>query len=191
MGQDTILDDVTSSEYKYGFETKVDTDIISPGLSEDVIRTISKKKKEPEWMTQWRLDAYAVFLTLEEPDWANVNYPKLDLQTISYYAAPKKVQINSLDEVDPELLVTFEKLGISLDEQKRLTGVAMDIVVDSVSVATTFKKTLNEKGILFCSMSEAIEKHPELVRKYLGTVVPTSDNYYATLNSAVFTDGSF
>ncbi len=191
MGQDTILDDVTSSEYKYGFETKVDTDIISPGLSEDVIRTISKKKKEPEWMTQWRLDAYAVFLTLEEPDWANVNYPKLDLQTISYYAAPQKVQINSLDEVDPELLVTFEKLGISLDEQKRLTGVAMDIVVDSVSVATTFKKTLNEKGILFCSMSEAIEKHPELVRKYLGTVVPSSDNYYATLNSAVFTDGSF
>ena len=191
MGQDTILDDVTSSEYKYGFETKVDTDIIPPGLSEDVIRTISKKKKEPEWMTQWRLDAYAVFLTLEEPDWANVNYPKLDLQTISYYAAPQKVQINSLDEVDPELLVTFEKLGISLDEQKRLTGVAMDIVVDSVSVATTFKKTLNEKGILFCSMSEAIEKHPELVRKHLGTVVPTSDNYYATLNSAVFTDGSF
>ncbi|MBT7382350.1 MAG: Fe-S cluster assembly protein SufB, partial [Flavobacteriales bacterium] len=155
MGQDTILDDVTSSEYKYGFETKVDTDIIPPGLNEDVIRTISKKKKEPEWMTQWRLDAYAVFMTLEEPDWANVNYPKLDLQSISYYAAPKKVQINSLDEVDPELLVTFEKLGISLDEQKRLTGVAMDIVVDSVSVATTFKKTLNEKGILFCSMSEA------------------------------------
>jgi len=191
MSQDELLHEVTASEYKYGFYTDVATDRVPAGLSEDVIRTISAKKNEPEWMTEWRLDAYRVWKEMTEPEWANVHYEKPDFQAISYYAAPVKKQVNSLDEVDPELLKTFEKLGISLDEQKRLSGVAMDVVVDSVSVATTFKKTLAEKGIIFCSMSEAILEHPELVKKYLGTVVPKSDNFYAALNSAVFTDGSF
>ncbi len=189
--QDQILNEVTTSEYKYGFYTDVESDKVPPGLNEDVIRLISAKKNEPEWMTEWRLDAFKIWQSMEEPEWANVTYAKPDFQAISYYAAPKKKQINSLDEVDPELLKTFEKLGISLDEQKRLSGVAMDVVVDSVSVATTFKKTLAEKGIIFCSMSEAIQNHPELVKKYLGTVVPKTDNFYAALNSAVFTDGSF
>jgi Fe-S cluster assembly protein SufB len=189
--QDQILNEVTTSEYKYGFYTDVESDKVPPGLNEDVIRLISAKKNEPEWMTEWRLDAFKIWQSMEEPDWANVTYAKPDFQAISYYSAPKKKQINSLDEVDPELLKTFEKLGISLDEQKRLSGVAMDVVVDSVSVATTFKKTLAEKGIIFCSMSEAIQNHPELVKKYLGTVVPKTDNFYAALNSAVFTDGSF
>ena len=189
--QDQILNEVTTSEYKYGFYTDVESDKVPPGLNEDVIRMISAKKNEPEWMTEWRLDAFKIWQSMEEPEWANVTYAKPDFQAISYYAAPKKKQINSLDEVDPELLKTFEKLGISLDEQKRLSGVAMDVVVDSVSVATTFKKTLAEKGIIFCSMSEAIQNHPELVKKYLGTVVPKTDNFYAALNSAVFTDGSF
>lgn len=188
---DKIIDEVTSSDYKYGFSTEIDSDTIDPGLSEDVIRQISLKKDEPQWMTDWRLDAYKVWKKMDEPDWANVSYSKPDFQNISYYSAVKKKQYDSLDEVDPELLKTFEKLGISLDEQKRLSGVAMDIVVDSVSVATTFKKTLKEKGIIFCSMSEAIKEHPELVKKHLGTVIPKSDNYYAALNSAVFTDGSF
>jgi len=191
QNQDEILDDLTQSEYKYGFYTKVETDKVAPGLNPDVIRMISAKKEEPEWMLEWRLKAYEVFLSMEEPDWANVTYEKPDLQAISYYAAPVKKQIDSLDEVDPELLKTFDKLGISLEEQKRLTGVAMDVVVDSVSVATTFKETLSELGIIFCSMSEAIQKYPNLVREHLGTVVPTTDNYYAALNSAVFTDGSF
>jgi Fe-S cluster assembly protein SufB len=191
LSQDELLHEVTASEYKYGFFTDVETDRVPAGLNEDVIRTISAKKNEPEWMTEWRLDAYRVWTQMTEPEWANVHYEKPDFQAISYYAAPVKKQVNSLDEVDPELLKTFEKLGISLDEQKRLSGVAMDVVVDSVSVATTFKKTLAEKGIIFCSMSEAILEHPELVKKYLGTVVPKSDNYYAALNSAVFTDGSF
>lgn len=191
MSQDELLHEVTASEYKYGFYSDVETDRIAAGLSEDVIRMISAKKGEPEWMTDWRLDAYRVWKEMTEPEWANVHYEKPDFQAISYYAAPVKKQVNSLDEVDPELLKTFEKLGISLDEQKRLSGVAMDVVVDSVSVATTFKKTLAEKGIIFCSMSEAIKEHPELVKKYLGTVVPKSDNFYAALNSAVFTDGSF
>jgi Fe-S cluster assembly protein SufB len=191
MSQDELLHEVTASEYKYGFYTDVATDRVPAGLSEDVIRTISAKKNEPEWMTEWRLDAYRVWKEMTEPEWANVHYEKPDFQAISYYAAPVKKQVNSLDEVDPELLKTFEKLGISLDEQKRLSGVAMDVVVDSVSVATTFKKTLAEKGIIFCSMSEAILEHPELVKKHLGTVVPKSDNFYAALNSAVFTDGSF
>jgi len=191
MSQDELLHEVTASEYKYGFYTDVETDRVPAGLNEDVIRTISAKKNEPEWMTEWRLDAYRVWKEMTEPEWANVQYEKPDFQAISYYAAPVKKQVNSLDEVDPELLKTFEKLGISLDEQKRLSGVAMDVVVDSVSVATTFKKTLAEKGIIFCSMSEAILEHPELVKKYLGTVVPKSDNFYAALNSAVFTDGSF
>ena len=189
--QDQILNEVTTSEYKYGFYTDVESDKVPPGLNEDVIRMISAKKNEPGWMTEWRLDAFKIWQSMEEPEWANVHYKKPDFQAISYYSAPKKKQVNSLDEVDPELLKTFEKLGISLDEQKRLSGVAMDVVVDSVSVATTFKKTLAEKGIIFCSMSEAIQEHPELVKKYLGTVVPKTDNFYAALNSAVFTDGSF
>mgnify|MGYP000400147743 FL=1 len=189
---DEILDEITSSDYKYGFTTDIESDTVPPGLSEEVIRMISAKKNEPEWMLEWRLDAYKTWLTMEEPEWANVNYPKPDFQAISYYSAPKrKPELESLDEVDPELLRTFERLGISLDEQKRLSGVAMDVVVDSISVATTFKKTLAERGIIFCSMSEAIQEHPELVRKYLGTVVPKRDNFYAALNSAVFTDGSF
>lgn len=189
--QDQILNEVTSSEYKYGFFTEIESDKIPPGLNEDIVRLISAKKNEPEWMTKWRLDAYRVWVAMAEPEWANVHYKKPDFQSISYYSAPVKRQINSLDELDPELLKTFEKLGISLNEQKRLSGVAMDIVVDSVSVATTFKKTLAEKGIIFCSMSEAIQEHPELIKKYLGTVVPQTDNFYAALNSAVFTDGSF
>lgn len=189
---DQILDDVTRREYKYGFYTEVESDRAPKGLNEDIIRFISAKKNEPEWMTEWRLDAYRKWLAMTEPNWAKVKYQKPDFQEITYFAAPKKKKgPDSLEEVDPELLKTFEKLGISLDEQKRLTGVAMDVVVDSVSVATTFKKTLAELGIIFCSMSEAIQEHPELVRKYLGTVVPKTDNFYAALNSAVFTDGSF
>lgn len=189
---DEILDEITGSEYKYGFTTDIESDTVPPGLNEDVIRMISAKKNEPEWMLEWRLDAFRTWLEMTEPEWHNVTYEKPDFQAVSYYSAPKqKKTLESLDEVDPELLKTFEKLGISLDEQKRLSGVAMDVVVDSVSVATTFKATLAEKGIIFCSMSEAIQDHPELVRKHLGTVVPKRDNFYAALNSAVFTDGSF
>ncbi|GAB5556773.1 MAG: Fe-S cluster assembly protein SufB [Schleiferiaceae bacterium] len=192
MSEDQILDEVTQSEYKYGFYTDIESDKAPNGINEDIIRLISSKKNEPEWMTEWRLDAYKKWTEMEEPDWANVNYKKPDFQAISYYAAPKKKkELESLDQVDPELLKTFEKLGISIDEQKRLTGVAMDVVVDSVSVATTFKDKLAELGIIFCSMSDAIQEHPELVKKYLGTVVPKTDNFYAALNSAVFTDGSF
>ena len=189
---DEILDEITASDYKYGFTTEIESDKVSPGLNEEVIRMISTKKNEPEWMLEWRLDAFRIWSEMKEPEWPNVTYEKPDFQAISYYSAPKqKKELESLDEVDPELLKTFERLGISLDEQKRLSGVAMDVVVDSVSVATTFKKTLAEKGIIFCSMSEAIQEHPELVRKHLGTVVPKRDNFYAALNSAVFTDGSF
>ncbi len=189
---DEILDEITASEYKYGFTTDIESDKVPPGLNEDVIRLISAKKNEPEWMLEWRLDAFRTWSEMIEPEWPNVTYEKPDFQAISYYSAPKqKKTLDSLDEVDPELLKTFEKLGISLDEQKRLSGVAMDVVVDSVSVATTFKETLAEKGIIFCSMSEAIQEHPELVRKHLGTVVPKRDNFSAALNSAVFTDGSF
>ena len=189
---DEILDEITASDYKYGFTTDIESDKVPPGLNEEVIRIISAKKNEPEWMLEWRLDAFRIWSEMEEPEWPNVTYEKPDFQAISYYSAPKqKKELDSLDEVDPELLKTFERLGISLDEQKRLTGVAMDVVVDSVSVATTFKKTLAEKGIIFCSMSEAIQEHPELVRKHLGTIVPKRDNFYAALNSAVFTDGSF
>ena len=189
---DEILDEITASDYKYGFTTEIESDKVSPGLNEEVIRMISAKKNEPEWMLEWRLDAFRIWSEMKEPEWPNVTYEKPDFQAISYYSAPKqKKELESLDEVDPELLKTFERLGISLDEQKRLSGVAMDVVVDSVSVATTFKKTLAEKGIIFCSMSEAIQEHPELVRKHLGTVVPKRDNFYAALNSAVFTDGSF
>ena len=189
---DEILDEITASDYKYGFTTAIESDTVPPGLNEDVIRLISEKKNEPQWMLDWRLDAYKTWLEMEEPEWPNVTYTKPDFQAVSYYSAPKqKKELGSLDEVDPELLRTFERLGISLDEQKVLSGVAMDVVVDSVSVATTFKKTLAEKGIIFCSMSEAIQEHSELVRKHLGTVVPKRDNFYAALNSAVFTDGSF
>ena len=181
-----------ASDYKYGFVTNIESDTVPPGLSEDTIRFISAKKNEPAWMTEWRLKAFRHWLTMEEPKWPNVHYTQPDYQAISYYSAPKqKKTLNSLDEVDPELRKTFEKLGISLNEQKRLSGVAVDAVVDSVSVATTFKTELAKQGIIFCSFSEAVKEHPDLVRKYLGTVVPYTDNFYASLNSAVFTDGSF
>ena len=190
--EDKILQEVTTTDYKYGFVTDIDSDTINKGLNEDVIRLISMKKNEPDWLLEWRLDAFRKFQKMIEPEWANVTYDKPDLQSISYYSAPKpKKTLESLDEVDPELLKTFEKLGISLEEQKRLTGVAVDIVVDSVSVATSFKEKLGELGIIFCSISEAIQEHPELVKKYIGSVVPKTDNFYAALNSAVFTDGSF
>ncbi|MFN4123050.1 MAG: Fe-S cluster assembly protein SufB [Flavobacteriales bacterium] len=187
-----ILASTINSEYKYGFTTNIDMESAPMGLSEDIVRFISAKKNEPEWMLEWRLKAYKYWLTMEEPDWAHVHYPKIDFQQIIYYAAPKKKkELQSLDEVDPELLKTFEKLGISLEEQKRLTGVAVDAVIDSVSVKTTFKEKLGELGIIFCSFSEAVQEHPELVKKYVGSVVPYTDNYYAALNSAVFSDGSF
>src|ERR1039457_839722 len=187
-----ILEQTVSSDYKYGFVTDIDTDIVPKGLNEDVIRLISSKKNEPKWLLDWRLKAYAHWLKMEEPSWPNVHYPPINYQDIIYYAAPKKKKkLGSLDEVDPELLKTFDKLGISLNEQKRLTGVAVDVVMDSVSVATSFKQQLAEIGVIFCSMSEAIQNHPELVRKYIGSVVPMTDNYFAALNSAVFTDGSF
>lgn len=189
---DQILQEFTNSEYKYGFETDIDIDSAPKGLNEDIVRFISAKKNEPEWMLEWRLKAFQKWKTMKEPKWPNVSYPEIDYQDIIYYAAPKqKVAPNSLDEIDPELRRTFEKLGISLEEQKRLTGVAVDAVIDSVSVATTFKDKLAELGIIFCSFSEAVQDHPELVRKYMGSVVPVSDNYFAALNSAVFSDGSF
>jgi Fe-S cluster assembly protein SufB len=195
MSKDTsteTLEDYTKSDYKYGFTSNIDTELIPKGLNEDTIRLISFKKEEPQWMLDWRLEAFRHWETLTEPKWPNVKYPPVNYQDIIYYADPKpKKTLNSLDEVDPELLKTYEKLGISILEQKRLTGVAMDIVIDSVSVATTFKKQLSELGIIFCSFGEAVQEHPELVRKYMGSVVPTSDNFFAALNSAVFTDGSF
>ena len=189
---DQIIDEVTSSDYKYGFTTKIDTETIGKGLSEETVRLISEKKGEPEWLLQFRLEAYRHWLTLEQPDWALLNIPPIDYQDIIYYAAPKKKEgPKSLDEVDPELLRTFEKLGIPLEEQKMLSGIAVDAVMDSVSVKTTFRETLAEKGIIFCSFSEAVREYPELVKKYLGAVVPYTDNYFAALNSAVFSDGSF
>ena len=192
FSDDEILSEVTGSEYKYGFTTDIESDKAPKGLNEDIIRFISAKKNEPEWLLEWRLDAYKKWQKMEEPEWANVDYQKPDFQDIIYYAAPKpKKQLDSLDEVDPELLKTYEKLGISLEEQKRLSGVAVDFVMDSVSVQTSFKEKLAELGIIFCSMSEAIQEHPELVKKYIGSVVPKTDNFYAALNSAVFTDGSF
>jgi Fe-S cluster assembly protein SufB len=187
-----ILEQFTSSEYKYGFETTIDTDSAPKGLNEDIIRFISSKKDEPKWMLEWRLKAFKKWQTLREPKWPNVKYPEIDYQDIIYYSAPKqKVSLDSIDQVDPELRRTFEKLGISLEEQKRLTGVAVDAIIDSVSVATTFKDKLAELGIIFCSFSEAVHNHPDLVKKYMGSVVPVNDNYFATLNSAVFSDGSF
>ena len=190
--EEELKKELESKEYAYGFYTDIESDTFPVGLNEEVVRAISKRKNEPAWMTEWRLEAYEAWSAMEEPDWANVDYPKPDFQAISYYSAPKKApKYNSLDEVDPELLDTFKKLGIPVEEQKRLSGVAVDIVMDSVSVATTFKETLAEKGIIFCSISEALKEYPDLVRKYIGTVVPRKDNYYAALNSAVFSDGSF
>ena len=187
-----LLEEITGTEYKYGFYTDIEADEAPPGLDESIVRFISAKKNEPEWMLNWRLAAFKVWLEMKEPEWANVTYTKPDFQAIKYYSAPKeKKTLDSLDEVDPELRKTFERLGISLNEQKRLSGVAVDAVIDSVSVATTFKKELGEKGIIFCSMSEAIKEHPELVKKYMGSVVPVKDNFYAALNAAVFSDGSF
>jgi len=189
---DELLDQVTSKDYAYGFTTQIETDMAPPGLNEDIIRLISKKKEEPEWLLQWRLEAFQTWKKMSEPEWAHVRYDKPNFQAISYYAAPKKKPaLNSLDELDPELRKTMDKLGISIEEQKRLNGVAVDFVMDSVSVATSFKEKLAELGIIFCSISEAIREHGDLVKKYLGTVVPRSDNFYAALNSAVFTDGSF
>ncbi len=192
MGQDEILEEHINSDYKYGFVTNIESDKIPKGLNEDVVRLISSKKEEPEWMLEFRLKAFEQFKKMTEPDWAHVHYPPIDLQDIHYYSAPKpKEKLDSLDEVDPELLDTFNKLGISLEEQKRLTGVAVDVVMDSVSVRTTFKEKLAELGVIFCSFSEAIKDHPELIKKYIASVVPVTDNYYAALNSAVFSDGSF
>ena len=190
--EEELKKELETKEYAYGFYTDIDSDTFPIGLDEDIVRAISKKKEEPEWMTAWRLEAFKQWKKMKEPEWANVHYTKPDFQAISYYSAPnKKPKYDSLDEVDPELLDTFKRLGISLDEQKKLSGVAVDVVMDSVSVATTFKKTLAEKGIIFCSISEAIKEHPELVKKYMGSVVPPRDNFYAALNSAVFSDGSF
>ncbi len=189
---DQILEEFTSKEYEHGWSVDLEMDQAPKGLNEEIIRFISKKKEEPEWLLEWRLKAFRHWQQMREPTWANVTYQKVDYQDIIYYAAPKqKKKLNSLDEVDPELRETFEKLGISLEEQKRLTGVAVDAVLDSVSVATTFKETLAELGIIFCSFSEAVKDHPDLVRQYLGSVVPPTDNFFAALNSAVFSDGSF
>lgn len=192
-----LLEQHLKKDYEWGFTTDIDTDTFAPGLTEDVVRALSKKKQEPEWLLEFRLKAFRAWQNMPEPDhWAHLPYPKIDYQAISYYSAPKvKPTLNSLDEVDPELLKTFEKLGISLEEQKRLTGVssniAVDAVFDSVSVKTTFRETLAEKGIIFCSFSEAVQEHPELIKKYMAMVVPATDNYFAALNSAVFSDGSF
>lgn len=190
--QDKILEEVTGSEYKYGFVTNVETETIPKGLSEDIIRMISEKKGEPDWMLEFRLKAFRHWQTMEMPKWAHLEIPEINYQDIIYYAAPKQnAKLNSLDEIDPEIKATFDKLGIPLDEQKVLAGVAVDAVMDSTSVKTTFRETLAEQGIIFCSMSEAIREHPDLVRKYLASVVPVTDNYFAALNSAVFSDGSF
>ena len=186
------IEKITNQDYKYGFVTDVDSDTIPKGLNEDVVKLISHKKGEPEWLLDWRLKAYRLWTTMVEPEWPNVTYSKIDYQAISYYSAPKKKPtLKSMDEVDPEIRSTFEKLGIPLEEQKMLSGVAVDAVFDSVSVATTFREKLGEMGIIFCSFSEAVREHPDLVRTYLGSVVPYSDNFFATLNSAVFSDGSF
>jgi len=190
--QDHILHEVTGGEYKYGFVTDIETETIAKGLSEDVVRLISAKKREPEFMLEFRLKAYRHWLTMKMPQWAHLTIPEISYQDIIYYAAPKQVVgPKSLEEVDPELLRTFDRLGIPLEEQKMLSGVAVDAVMDSISVKTTFRETLADLGIVFCSMSEAIREYPDLVRKYLGSVVPYTDNYFATLNSAVFSDGSF
>jgi Fe-S cluster assembly protein SufB len=190
--EEELKKELETKEYEYGFYTELNAETFPVGLNEDIVRAISQKKNEPEWMTEWRLDAFRIWSEMVEPEWANVTYEKPDFQAISYYSAPKDVDPNkTLDDVDPELLEMYKKLGISIEEQKRMNNIAMDIVVDSVSVATTFKETLKEKGIIFCSISEAIKDHPELVKQYIGSVVPKTDNFYAALNSAVFSDGSF
>jgi Fe-S cluster assembly protein SufB len=190
--QNNILDEVTSGDYKYGFYTDIEMDTAPVGLNEDTIRFISSKKNEPEWLLEYRLSAFRHWLTLSEPGWAHIHHPPISYQDIIYYAAPKrKKELKSLDEVDPELIETFNKLGISLDEQKKLSGVAVDAVIDSVSVKTTFTDTLSKYGVIFCSFSEAVQNHPDLVKQYMGSVVPSNDNYFAALNSAVFSDGSF
>jgi len=186
------INEVTQTEYKWGFVSDIKSELAPLGLCEDTVRFISAKKNEPQWMLDWRLDAYRQFIKMQEPEWANLKYPKPDLQNMYFYAAPKtNKQLNSLDELDPEIKATYDKLGISLDEQKKLANVAVDFVLDSVSVKTTFQDTLAEKGIIFCSFSEAVQHHPDLIKKHIGTVVPKGDNYYAALNSAVFSDGSF
>src|SRR6056297_2545489 len=190
--QDKLLDNVTKSDYKYGFTTEIEADALPKGLSEETVRQISAKKNEPEFMLEYRLDAYRKWKEMKTPDWAHLNIPDIDFQDIIYYSAPKqKPKLDSLEDVDPELIDTFNKLGIPLEEQKMLAGVAVDAVMDSTSVKTTFKETLAEKGIIFCSISDAVQEHPDLVKKYLGTVVPPDDNFFAALNSAVFSDGSF
>lgn len=190
--QDKIITEVVESDYKYGFTTDIETETAPAGLNEDTIRFISAKKNEPEWMLEWRLKAFDAWKKMTEPEWAHIHYKKVDYQSISYYAAPRSTpKYKSLDEVDPELLATFNKLGISIEEQKTLTGVAVDVVMDSVSVKTTFRKKLAELGIIFCSISEALQEYPELVKKYIGSVVPVKDNFFSALNSAVFSDGSF
>jgi Fe-S cluster assembly protein SufB len=187
----SVLQNLIDQPYKHGFVTEVDADTVPKGLSEDLIRLISAKKNEPEWLLEWRLAAYRQWLGMKAPTWPNVHHPEIDFQDIIYYSAPRKQKLKSMDEVDPELLKTFEKLGVPVHERAALAGVAVDVIFDSVSVATTYKAKLAEHGVIFCSLSEAVRDHPDLVKKYLGTVVPTSDNFYAALNSAVFTEGSF
>ena len=190
--EDKIIEEATSGDYKYGFVSNIDSELAKKGLTEETIRFISGKKNEPEWLLDWRLKAFKIWEKMEEPEWAHISYPKPKFQEIIYYAAPKpKKEYESLDEVDPEILKTFEKLGVPINEQKALAGVAVDVVMDSVSVATTFKEKLSELGIIFCSFSEAVKNHPDLVKKYVGSVVPQADNFYSALNSAVFSDGSF
>ncbi|MBO5960347.1 MAG: Fe-S cluster assembly protein SufB, partial [Paludibacteraceae bacterium] len=191
MQDEKLIQDITSGEYKYGFTTDIETEIIPIGINEDIIRLISQKKEEPEWLLEFRLKAFKKWKTMTMPTWAHLDIPPIDYQAIAYYAAPRKKAPNSLDEVDPELLKTFEKLGIPLEEQKALSGMAVDAVMDSVSVKTTFRDNLAELGIIFCSFSEAVKHHPDLVKKYLGSVVPHTDNFFAALNCAVFSDGSF
>ncbi|MCB0976556.1 MAG: Fe-S cluster assembly protein SufB, partial [Acidimicrobiales bacterium] len=188
-----VIDELVQRDYAFGFHSDIETEFAPKGLNEDVVRLIASKHDEPDWLVEWRLNALRHFLTLEEPTWPNVHYPPIDYQDMYYWAAPKKKgpAPKSLDEVDPEIRATFDKLGISLAEQERLSGVAVDAIIDSVSVATTFKAQLAEVGVIFCSFSEAVREHPDLVRKYLGTVVPPRDNFFAALNSAVFSDGSF
>ena len=190
--ENKIITKVTTEEYKYGFVSNFESDTIECGLNEDVITLISRKKNEPKWMLEKRLHAFEILKKMPQPKWANIKYDNINLQEIKYYSSPtKKKKLNSLEDVDPEILKTLKKLGISTEEQKRLTGVAVDVVIDSVSVSTSFKDKLAEQGIIFCSMSEAIQKHPDLIKKYLGTVVPAKDNYFSALNAAVFSDGSF
>lgn len=187
----SVLDQLVNKPYEHGFRTEIESETAPKGLDEDVIRMISSKKNEPEWLLEFRLKAYRHWLTMVEPTWPNVHYPKIDFQDIHYYSAPKAKKKKSMDEVDPELLRTFEKLGVPMNERAALAGVAVDVIFDSVSVATTYKEKLAKVGIIFCSISEAVQNHPELVKQYMGSVVPPGDNYYAALNSAVFTDGSF